>query len=55
MGVECQGRHTRGRTVTDAYSDAKSPHGPNVELITGVDRDRFVDHLTARLAAYGTP
>ena len=54
VGVECQGRHTRGRTVTDAYSDAKSPHGPNVELITGVDREKFVAHLTARLAAYGT-
>ena len=54
VGVECQGKHTRGKTVTDAYSDAKSPHGPNVELITGVDREKFVAHLTARLAAYGT-
>ena len=54
VGVECQGKLTRGRTVTDAYSDAKSPHGPNVELITGVDREKFVAHLTARLAAYGT-
>lgn len=54
VGVECQGKHTRGKTVTDAYSDAKSPHGPNVELITGVDREKFVAHLTACLAAYGT-
>ena len=53
VGVECQGRYSRGKTVTDAYSDAKSPSGSNVELITGVDRERFVAHLTARLAVYG--
>ncbi|WP_297722286.1 nucleoside hydrolase [Intestinimonas sp.] len=55
VGVECQGRYSRGKTVTDAYSDAKFPGGPNVELVTGVDRARFVEHLTARLAALGAP
>ena len=50
VGVECHGAITRGRTVTDAYSDAKRE--PNTELVTDVDREPFVDALTARLAVY---
>ena len=55
MGVECQGKHTRGKTVTDAYSDAKSPVGSNALLVNRVDRERFVEHLIGRLAVYGAP
>ena len=51
VGVECRGAITRGRTVTDAYSDAK--RDPNTELVTDVDRAAFVEALTARLAVYG--
>lgn len=53
IGVECQGKYTRGKTVTDAYSDAKMSSGSNATLVTQVDRETFVAHLTERLAAYG--
>ena len=52
VGVECRGPLTRGRTVTDAFSDAKHPDGPNALLVREVDRPRFVDHLIRRLALY---
>lgn len=51
VGVECRGAITRGRTVTDAYSDAK--RAPNTELVTDVDRAAFVEAMTARLTVYG--
>lgn len=50
VGVERHGTITRGRTVTDAYSDAKRE--ANTELVTDVDRERFIDALISRLAVY---
>lgn len=50
VGVECHGKITRGRTVTDAYSDAKRE--ANADLAVDVDRAGFVDALTARMSVY---
>ena len=51
VGVERAGALTRGKTVTDAFSDAKrAPH--NVRLMLDVDRPRFAAALTALLARY---
>lgn len=50
VGVECQGRITRGKTVTDLYSDAKRE--ASTELVTDVDREKFVRSLQTRLFAY---
>lgn len=50
VGVECQGRITRGKTVTDLYSDAKRE--ANTDLVTDVDRKKFVRSLQNRMLAY---
>ena len=50
-GVECKGRLTRGRTVIDAYSDAKRT--PNCHWVNGVDRAAFVEETIRLLARYG--
>lgn len=50
-GVECQGRLTRGRTVIDAYSDAKRE--ANCRWVTAVEREAFVSSVIRRLASYG--
>lgn len=50
VGVECAGRLTRGKTVTDLYSDAKNT--PNTLMVTGVDRPAFVRELIKRFRAY---
>lgn len=43
VGVETKGEITRGRTVTDIYSDAK--HEPNAYFALDVDREKFVAHI----------
>lgn len=50
IGVETKGPVTRGKTVTDCYSDAKKE--PNADLVTGVDRARFAAKVRELLAAY---
>lgn len=50
MGVERQGRATRGKTVTDLHSDAKRT--PNINFVTAVDREKFVAQLLKRFAIY---
>lgn len=52
VGVERSGSLTRGRTVTDAYSDAKRES--NTDLVTDVDRTRFVDAMIRRLSVYSS-
>lgn len=44
VGVETAGSITRGKTVTDLYSDAK--HEPNAYFVTGIDRDEFARRVT---------
>lgn len=51
VGVERAGVHTRGKTVTDAFSDAKRT--PNTDLVLDVDRPRFVRRLLGLLGEYG--
>lgn len=51
VGVERAGVHTRGKTVTDAFSDAKRT--PNTDLVLDVDRPRFVRRLLDLLSEYG--
>lgn len=51
VGVERAGVHTRGKTVTDAFSDAKCT--PNADLVLDVDRPRFVRRLLDLLGEYG--
>ena len=51
VGVERSGSLTRGKTVTDAFSDAKrAPR--NVRLMLDVDRPRFAAALTDLLSRY---
>lgn len=50
VGVERRGRTTRGKTVTDLYSDAKGV--PNAEVVTAVDRPSFVSELLQRFQTY---
>lgn len=51
VGVERSGVHTRGKTVTDAFSDAKRT--PNVDLVLDVDRPEFARRLLNLLGEYG--
>ena len=50
VGVERSGVHTRGKTVTDAFSDAKRT--PNMDLVLDVDRPEFARRLLALLGEY---
>jgi inosine-uridine nucleoside N-ribohydrolase len=50
-GVETGGKVSRGRLVTDAFSDAKGE--PNCTLITDLDRTAFVQSMLDILARYG--
>lgn len=50
MGVETAGTITRGKTVTDCWSDAQKE--PNVELAVAVDRERFAAKVKELLASY---
>lgn len=50
VGVETKGRITRGKTVTDCYSDAKKE--PNTDLVLGVDRPHFIAKVCELLSAY---
>lgn len=49
--VECKGRITRGKTVTDLYSDAQFPE-KNAVVVTGVDRTAFVARVKELLKKY---
>ena len=49
--VECKGRITRGKTVTDLYSDAQFPER-NAVVVTEVDRPAFVARVKALMAQY---
>ncbi len=48
--VELHGRITRGKTVTDLYSDAQRE--PNITIVTGVDRPAFVARVMELMARY---
>ncbi|MEG0852706.1 MAG: nucleoside hydrolase [Angelakisella sp.] len=47
VGVETKGTITRGRTVTDLYSDAK--HEPNAWFVVDIEREKFVERIMAML------
>ena len=49
--VETKGRLTRGKTVTDLYSDKQMEH--NAYVVTRVDRDMFKKRVFEILAKYG--
>ena len=49
--VETKGRLTRGKTVTDLYSDKQMEH--NAFIVTNVDRDVFKKRVFEILAKYG--
>ena len=49
--VETKGRLTRGKTVTDLYSDKQMEH--NAYVVTRVDRDIFKKRVFEILAKYG--
>lgn len=51
IGVERHGKVTRGKTVTDAYSDAKRT--ANARLVTGSDREGFIRRMMELFAGYG--
>ena len=48
--VECKGSITRGKTVTDLYSDAQFEK--NAYVVTEVDRPAFVERVKTLLARY---
>lgn len=50
MGVETAGTITRGKTVTDCYSDAQKE--ANVDLVLDVDREKFAAKVKELMAAY---
>lgn len=50
MAVETAGTITRGKTVTDCWSDAKKE--PNVDLVLDVDRQRFAAKVKELMAKY---
>ena len=50
VGVETQGRVTRGQTVTDLNSDKKLT--PNATVVTHVGRGAFISRIMALLATY---
>lgn len=52
IGVERHGKVTRGKTVTDAYSDAKRT--ANAWLVTGSDREGFIRRMMELFAGYGS-
>ena len=52
IGVERHGKVTRGKTVTDAYSDAKRT--ANARLVTGSDREGFICRMMELFAGYGS-
>ncbi len=49
--VETKGRLTRGKTVTDLYSDKQMEH--NAYIVTKVDRETFKKRVFEILANYG--
>jgi len=49
--VETKGVLTRGRTVTDLYSDQQMEH--NAYVVTGVDREEFKRRMFALMRGYG--
>ena len=50
MGVETAGTITRGKTVTDCFSDAQKEK--NVTLVLDVDRERFAARVKELMARY---
>lgn len=52
IGVERHGKVTRGKTVTDAYSDAKQT--ANARLVTGSDREGFIRRMMELFVGYGS-
>lgn len=51
MRVETAGTITRGKTVTDCYSDAQKE--ANVDLVLDVDRERFAARVREIMERYG--
>lgn len=49
--VETKGKLTRGKTVTDLYSDRQIEH--NAHIVTKVDREEFKRRVFENLARYG--
>ena len=52
IGVERHGKVTRGKTVTDAYSDAKRT--AKARLVTGSDREGFIRRMMELFVGYGS-
>jgi pyrimidine-specific ribonucleoside hydrolase len=52
VGVETQGKYTKGMTVVDYYF--LTGNEPNAEIMLDMDRQAFVDLLAERLAFYQT-
>lgn len=50
MAVETAGTITRGKTVTDCWSDAQKE--ANVDLVLGVDREKFAEKVKELMAGY---
>ena len=51
IGVETRGSFTRGRTVTDCYSDKKM-NNKNGFLIKTVNREKFREHVFDLMSKY---
>ena len=49
--VETKGKLTRGKTVTDLYSDKQMEH--NAYVVTNLDREVFKQHVFEIMAKYG--
>ncbi len=49
--VETKGKLTRGKTVTDLYSDKQMEH--NASIVTKVDREEFKRRVFENIARYG--
>lgn len=50
VGVETKGEYTQGMTVVDLFQQTGKP--ANVEVLTAVDREGFIDLLAERVARY---
>ena len=50
VGVETKGEYTLGMTVVDTFGQNGKP--ANVEVLTDIDREGFIDLLAERVARY---
>lgn len=52
VGIELHGKITRGKTVTDLYSDTKNT--PNATFVTMVDRTAFIKQVQTLMKSYSS-